>query len=64
MMWRLDLIVLPLIAVAMVVAAREMPQPPQIYRDCVRHGAMLAIDPGLRFCVDNSRTIHWLPEQR
>jgi hypothetical protein len=62
-MWRLDLIVLPLIAVAMVIAAKKM-ELPQIYRDCARHGAMLAVDPDLRFCVDKDRTEHWLPERR
>ena len=55
-----DCLVLPLIAVAMVVGVLTAPLP-DIYHDCVRHGGMLPVDPGLRFCIDNRRIVHYLP---
>ena len=59
-----DALVMPLIAVAMVMGIWLSPPLPAIYADCVRHGGMMAIDPDLRFCIDNRRIVHYVPPRK
>ena len=66
MMWKLDALVLPVLAVAMLAAHFFTPPLAAIYRDCWRHGLatrnfMLPLEPGLRFCIDPKKVVHYLP---
>jgi hypothetical protein len=59
-MIKLDVLIFPLFAVAMVGAVLLSDPLPDIYATCVKHSS-LPIAPELRFCVDNNHVVHYYP---
>jgi len=59
-MMKLDVLIMPLLAVVMLLAIKLGPPLPAIYHDCLRHGKfMLPIAADQRFCIDNNRVVHF-----